>query len=109
VNLRKPPSPTATLPDTKVTKADLAHVDEALRLLSVLNNQFASAQDLAPSVERMPTLVARVTRAYHTLFIGRAVPALPQQLGGLGNRRFEELLFKYLEDLTELKFELADG
>jgi hypothetical protein len=108
VNQKKPPPPTATLPDTKVTKADLAHVDEALRLLSVLNNQFASAQDLAPSVEKMPTLVARVTRAYHTLFIGRAVPALPQQLGGLGNRRFEELLFKYLEDLTELKFELAD-
>ncbi len=108
VSVKKPPAPTATLPDTKVGKADLAHVDEALRLLSVLNNQFASAQDLAPSVEKMPTLVARVSRAYHTLFIGRVLPPLPQQLGGLGNRRFEELLFKYLEDLTELKFELAD-
>jgi hypothetical protein len=109
VNQKKPPSPTASLPDTKVTKADLAHVDEALRLLSVLNNQFASAQDLSPSVEKMPTLVARVSRAYNTLFIGRLLPALPQQLGGLGNRRFEELLFKYLEDLTELKFELGDS
>jgi len=104
----KPPPPSATLPDTKVTRDDLAYVGEALRLLHVLNNQFASAQDLAPSVEKMPTLVARVSRAYHTLFIGRALPALPQQLGGLGNRRFEELLFKYLEDLTELKAELAD-
>lgn len=111
MNQKKPPSPptTASVPNTKVTKADLAHVEEALRLLSVLNNQFASAQDLAPSVEKMPTLVARVTRAYSTLYINRAVPALPQLLGGLGNRRFEELLFQYLEDLTELKFELADG
>lgn len=108
MNLKKPPPPTGTLLNTKVTKADLSHVDEALRLLSVLNNQFASAQDLAPSVEKMPTLVARVARAYDNLFIGRALPALPQQLGGLGNRRFEELLFKYLEDLTELKFELGD-
>jgi hypothetical protein len=109
VSVKKPPPPMATAPDTKVSKADLAHVDEALRLLSVLNNQFASAQDLAPSVEKMPTLVARVSRAYHTLFIGRSLPSLPQQLGGLGNRRFEELLFKYLEDLTELKFELGDS
>ena len=108
MNQKKPPAPTASVTNTKVTKDDLAHVDEALRLLSVLNNQFASAQDLAPSVEKMPTLVARVTRAYNTLFIGRVAPALPQQLGGLGNRRFEELLFRYLEDLTELKAEQSD-
>jgi hypothetical protein len=102
VNQRK----AATPQDTRVTAADLDHLTEALRLLSVLNNQFASAQDLAPSVEKMPALVARVTRAYQTLYINRALPALPQQLGGLGNRRFEELLFKYLEDLTELKAEM---
>ncbi|HEX6241681.1 MAG TPA: hypothetical protein VFZ61_12325, partial [Polyangiales bacterium] len=69
--------------------------------------QFAAAKDLAPSVEKMPTLVARVAHAYDTLYIGRVLPALPQQLGGLGNRRFEELLFKYLEDLTELKAEMG--
>lgn len=101
---QKKPSMVA-LPSTKVTAADLEHLSEALRLLSVLNNQFAAAKDLAPSVEKMPTLVARVARAYDTLYIGRVLPALPQQLGGLGNRRFEELLFKYLEDLTELKAE----
>jgi hypothetical protein len=103
VNQKKPSM--VALPSTKVTAADLEHLSEALRLLSVLNNQFAAAKDLAPSVEKMPTLVARVARAYDTLYIGRVLPALPQQLGGLGNRRFEELLFKYLEDLTELKAE----
>lgn len=110
MNQKKPPmrpSTAAIITDTKVTAADLEHVSEALRLLSVLNNQFAAAKDLAPSVEKMPTLVARVAKAYHTLYIGRALPALPQQLGGLGNRRFEELLFKYLEDLTELKAEIG--
>jgi hypothetical protein len=105
VNQRKAASPQ----DTRVTAADLDHLPEALRLLSVLNNQFASAQDLAPSVEKMPALVGRVARAYQTLYINRALPALPQQLGGLGNRRFEELLFKYLEDLTELKAEMPEG
>jgi hypothetical protein len=93
--------------DTRVCAEDLEHVSEALRLLSVLNNQFAAAKDLAPSVEKMPTLVARVAKDYHTLYIGRALPVLAQQLGGLGNRRFEELLFKYLEDLTELKAEIG--
>lgn len=106
VNQKKPPPSMTTLPSTKVCEGDLEHVSEALRLLSVLNNQFAAAKDLAPSVEKMPTLVARVARAYDTLYIGRVLPPLPQQLGGLGNRRFEELLFKYLEDLTELKAEL---
>ena len=106
MNQRKP---SLAQPDPRVTPADLAHLPEALRILSVLNNQFASAQDLAPSVEKMPALVARVVRAYQTLYINRALPSLPQQLGGLGNRRFEELLFKYLEELTELKAELLDG
>jgi hypothetical protein len=93
----------------KVTAHDLAHVSEALRLLSVLNNQFAAAQDLAPSVEKMPTLVARVRHAYSTLYINRPQNiGLSQLLGGLGNRRFEELLFKYLEDLTELKASLPE-
>jgi hypothetical protein len=104
VNQRKAPSQQ----ETRVTAAELAHLPEALRILSVLNNQFASAQDLAPSVEKMPALVARVGRAYQSLYINRALPALPQQLGGLGNRRFEELLFKYLEELTELKAELPE-
>jgi hypothetical protein len=110
VNQKKPPARPSTsmaLPDTRVTAADLEHVSEALRLLSVLNNQFAAAKDLAPSVEKMPTLVARVAQSYHTLYIGRALPSLSQQLGGLGNRRFEEVLFKYLEDLTELKAEMG--
>jgi hypothetical protein len=102
---RKPP---ATQQNGRVTAAELAHLPEALRILSVLNNQFASAQDLAPSVEKMPALVARVNRAYQTLYINRALPTLPQQLGGLGNRRFEELLFKYLEDLTMLKAEMPE-
>jgi hypothetical protein len=102
--------PSMSTPEAmQVTAQDLAHVSEALRLLSVLNNQFAAAHELAPSIEKMPTLVARVRHAYSTLYINRAVPALAQQLGGLGNRRFEELLFKYLEDLTELKAELGDG
>ena len=101
---RKPLMPQAT----RVTAEELTHLPEALRILSVLNNQFASAQDLAPSVEKMPALVARVNRAYQTLYINRVIPALPQQLGGLGNRRFEELLFKYLEDLTELKSEMPE-
>ncbi len=104
MNHRKPP----TEQDARVTAAELGHLPEALRILSVLNNQFASAQDLAPSVEKMPALVARVARAYQTLYINRALPALPQQLGGLGNRRFEELLFKFLEDLTELKAEMPE-
>ena len=104
MNQRRPSL--ATL-DLRVTAEDLNHTSEALRLLNVLNNQFASAQDLAPSVQKIPTLVARVHHAYSTLYIGRAVPVLSQQLGGLGNRRFEELLFKYLEDLTELKAEIG--
>ena len=107
VNQRRPSITTEEA--MRVCEADLGHVSEALRLLSVLNNQFAAAHELAPSVEKMPTLVARVMHAYSTLYINRAVPVLAQQLGGLGNRRFEELLFKYLEDLTELKGELADG
>jgi hypothetical protein len=105
VNQRKAPNQQ----ETRVTAAELAHLPEALRILSVLNNQFASAQDLAPSVEKMPALVARVGRSYQALYINRALPALSQQLGGLGNRRFEELLFKYLEELTELKAELPEG
>jgi len=56
----------------------------------------------------MPTLVARVRHAYSTLYMNRPANSLAQQLGGLGNRRFEELLFKYLEDLTELKAELPE-
>lgn len=93
----------------RVSQYDLEHVSEALRLLSVLNNQFAAAQDLAPSVEKMPTLVARVRHAYSTLYINRPQNiGLAQLLGGLGNRRFEELLFKYLEDLTELKASLPE-
>lgn len=104
MNQRRPSL--ATL-DLRVTAEDLNHTSEALRLLNVLNNQFASAQDLAPSVQKIPTLVARVQHAYSTLYIGRALPVLAQQLGGLGNRRFEELLFKYLEDLTELKAEIG--
>lgn len=93
----------------RVTEHDLAHVSEALRLLSVLNNQFAAAQDLSPSVEKMPRLVARVRHAYSALYINRPQNVgLAQVLGGLGNRRFEELLFKYLEDLTELKASLPE-
>jgi len=92
----------------RVRPDDLDHVSEALRLLSVLNDQFAAAQDLSPSVQKMPTLVARVRHAYSTLYMNRPANSLAQQLGGLGNRRFEELLFKYLEDLTELKAELPE-
>ena len=91
-----------------MTEADLASTQEALRLLSVLNDQFASAYDLAPSVEQMPALSARVTRTFHQQFLGRPIPSLANQLGALGNRRFEQLLFGYLEDLTELQATMSD-
>jgi len=95
--------------ETKVTRDDLECIQEALRILSLLNDRYVSPRSLAPSVARMPALMARITRAYHQRFIGRSIPDLPEQLRWLGNSQFERMLFVYLEDLTELRAEIEEA
>lgn len=92
----------------RVSSQDLTHLADVLKMLSVLNDQFAAADDLAPHVAQMPSLAARVTRTYHAMFIGRILPPLRAQLGGIGNRKLEALLLEYLEDLTILRADLAE-
>jgi len=84
-----------------VSRSDLGVLTEALRVLDSLNNPLVSPKQLADTVARMPKLSARVTREYHRMFMDRAIPpAVAEQLKALGNKRFEEILYNYLEDLT---------
>ncbi len=91
----------------RVSPQDLTHLGDVLDMLSLLNDQFAAADDLAVHVARMPSLAARVTRTYHAMFLGRGLPPLRAQLGGIGNRKLEALLLEFLEDLTILHADLA--
>jgi hypothetical protein len=83
-----------------VSRSDLGVLAEALKVLETLNNPMVSPAQLAYTVSLMPKLSARVAREYHRVFLERAIPPLVDQLKALGNKRFEELLFSYLEDLT---------
>lgn len=83
-----------------VSRSDMGVLSEALKVLETLNNPLVSPQQIATTVEHMPKLSARVTREFHRVFRERAIPPMVDQLKALGNKRFEELLYSYLEDLT---------
>jgi hypothetical protein len=85
----------------QVSRSDLGRLTEALRVLESLNNPMVSPTQLALTVQSMPKLAARVTREYHRCFMDRVIPPnVGDQIKALGNKRFEELLYNYLEDLT---------
>lgn len=95
-----------TSEDTRVQKEDLKHLEVLHKMLQILNDSMAGAEQLSNQVERFRALHARVMLRFRKLYPGQTPPALPQQLAKLGNREFEKVLFELLEDLTVLRSEM---
>lgn len=94
--------------ETRVTREDLSRLSDILKMLSLLNDEFAPAHKLAILINQMPPLKARVTQTYNLMFMGKALPSFQTQVGAIGNRQLETLLLEFLEDLTILRADLLD-
>jgi hypothetical protein len=95
--------------EARVSLRDLDARDDALKILKALNDPFCSARNLAPHIERLPALRARVSREHHAHFMPKRELPFAEQLQALGNGALERVLFQYLEDLTIFGAESDDG
>lgn len=89
---------------TEATVDDLRHLDVVTGILRLLNEPAASAVELARLVDRMPVLAARLGARFGARVGDRPSTAL-LELTLLGNRDLEAVLFKLLEELTDLQAE----
>lgn len=88
----------------RVTPADLAHIDDFLKLLRALDDPLVSTEHLCAHVVAIPVLA---TRCIHRASSARCpIQSLGPALGRIGNHGLETVLLEVLEDLTILKAEL---
>lgn len=85
---------------------DLRQLDVVQRILALLNEPAASASELARLINAMPVLAARLGARFTARAGGRTATST-SELTFLGNRELEAVLFQLLEDLTELRAEVA--
>lgn len=92
-----------------VTPSDLEHLPEIKALLLSLNDAFASGPALENLIRSIPVLSMRVIRSALWKRDDLDRCALGYALAMIGNRGLEDTLMQLLEDLTELKHDLAEG
>ncbi len=103
IGYRRPSIPVPSR--TALVRDDLRHLATIQRILQLLNDPAASASALAPLVESVPVLGARLRARFGANAIDRSTAT---DLAFLGNREFETVLFSLLEELTELRAD-AEG
>lgn len=89
-----------------VVETDLEHIERFLTLLRTLDDPLVSRDILARRVNEIPVLAARcLARASSPT---RKVKRLSEALSILGNFGLERIFLELLEDLTVLKYEVAE-